>query len=54
MSVDLTDTEYYVFCVTDLKYMADRQEWKGKDPKKYMKERLHNTKKSFFNLPLKE
>ncbi len=27
---------------------------KGKDPKKYMKERLHNTKKSFFNLPLKE
>ncbi len=26
---------------------------KGKDPKKYMKERLHNTKKSFFNLPFK-
>ncbi len=40
--------------LTDLINMADRQEWKGQRSKKYMKERLHNTKKSFFNLPLKD
>ena len=39
--------------LTDLINMADRQEWKGQRSKKYMKERLHNTKKSFFQPSLK-
>ncbi len=43
--------------LTDLKNMATVRSGKGKetkDSKKYMQERLHNTKKSFFNFPLKE